>query len=153
MASMDTNIYAACRKRAGMTQEEWAEVLDVSVESIKRYETFVRLPPNHLVKRMADISGDDSIAYWHLANTTQELEVLPSIEQLNLQAATIRMMNRMSRFASKCRDRQLMEIAEDGIISEEERPLYKEILDELTGVITAFYQLRYCDADAKEDRH
>lgn len=146
MASTDTNIYASCRKRAGMTQEEWAEALDISVESIKRYETYIRLPPNHLVKRMADISGDESLPYWHLANTTQELEVLPNIEQVNLQAATIRLMNRMARFAAKSRDRQLMEIAEDGIISDDERPLYTEILDELTGVITAFYQLRYCDA-------
>lgn len=151
MASTDTNIYAACRKRAGVTQEEWAEALDISVESIKRYETYIRLPPNHLVKRMADISGDESLPYWHLANTTQELEVLPNIEQVNLQAATIRLMNRMAKFAAKSRDRQLMEIAEDGIISDDERPLYAEILDELTGIITAFYQLRYCDA--KEDKH
>ena len=151
MALTDTNIYAACRRRAGMTQEEWAEALDISVESIKRYETYVRLPPNRLVKRMADISGDAPLPYWHLANTTQELEVLPSIEQVDLQAATIRLMNRMARFAAKSRDRQLMEIAEDGIISEEEQPLYAEILDELTGVITASYQLRYCDA--KEDRY
>lgn len=147
MALTDTNIYAACRRRAGMTQEAWAEALDISVESIKRYETHVRLPPNHVVKRMADLSGDGALAYRHLANTTQELEVLPSFEQVTLQAATIRLMNRMARFAAKSRDRQLMEIAEDGIISEEERPLYAEILDELTGIITAFYQLRYCDAE------
>ena len=36
-------------------------------------------------------------------------------------------------FAAKSRDRRLLEIAEDGIISDEERSLYAEILDELTG--------------------
>lgn len=143
MAPTDTNIYASCRRRTGMTQEAWAEKLDVSVESVKRYETDVRIPPLHIVKAMADLSGDESLAYRFLAKTTQELDVLPDIEMVNLQAATIRMMNRMARFAVKARDRQLMEIAEDGIISEEEQPLYAEIMDELTGIITAFYQLKF----------
>lgn len=143
MAPTDTNIYASCRRRTGMTQEAWAEKLDVSVESVKRYETDVRIPPLHIVKAMADLSGDESLAYRFLAKTTQELDVLPDIEMLNLQAATIRMMNRMARFAAKARDRQLLEIAEDGIISEEEQPLYAEIMDELTGIITAFYQLKF----------
>lgn len=143
MAPMDTNIYATCRRRTGMTQEAWAEALDVSVESVKRYETDVRIPPLHIVKAMADLSGDESLAYRFLAKTTQELDVLPDIEMINLQAATIRLMNRMARFAAKARDRQLMEIAEDGIISDEEQPLYAEIMDELTGIITAFYQLKF----------
>ena len=143
MAPTDTNIYATCRRRTGMTQEAWAEALDVSVESVKRYETDVRIPPLHIVKAMADLSGDESLAYRFLAKTTQELDVLPDIEMINLQAATIRLMNRMARFAAKARDRQLMEIAEDGIISEEEQPLYAEIMDELTGIITAFYQIKF----------
>lgn len=147
MALTDTNIYATCRRRTGMTQEAWAEALDVSVESVKRYETDVRIPPLHVVKAMADLSGDESLAYRFLAKTTQELAVLPDIEMVNLQAATIRLMNRMARFAAKSRDRQLMEIAEDGIISEEERPLYAEILDELTGIITAYYQLKFYTED------
>ena len=149
MAPTDTNIYASCRRRTGMTQEAWAEKLEVSVESVKRYETDVRIPPLHIVKAMADLSGDESLAYRFLAKTTQELDVLPDIEMVNLQAATIRMMNRMARFAAKARDRQLMEIAEDGIISEEEQPLYAEIMDELTGIITAFYQLKFYTEEEK----
>nr|DAD95438.1 MAG TPA: helix-turn-helix domain protein [Siphoviridae sp. ctY1p61] len=148
MASMGANLYASCRRRTGMTQEAWAEKLDVSVESVKRYETDVRIPPLHIVKAMADLSGDESLAYRFLAKTTQELDVLPDIEMLNLQAATIRMMNRMARFAAKARDRQLMEIAEDGIISADEKPLYDEIMDELSGLVSAFYQLRYCKEES-----
>lgn len=148
MASMGTNLYASCRRRTGMTQEAWAEKLDVSVESVKRYETDVRIPPLHIVKAMADLSGDESLAYRFLAKTTQELEVLPDIDSVNLQAATIRLMNRMARFASKARDRQLLEIAEDGIISADEKPLYDEIMDELSGLVSAFYQLRYCKEES-----
>lgn len=148
MASMGTNLYASCRRRTGMTQEAWAEKLDVSVESVKRYETDVRNPPLHIVKAMADLSGDESLAYRFLAKTTQELDVLPDIDSVNLQAATIRLMNRMARFAAKARDRQLLEIAEDGIISADEKPLYDEIMDELSGLVSAFYQLRYCKEES-----
>lgn len=148
MASMGTNLYASCRRRTGMTQEAWAEALDVSVESVKRYETDVRIPPIPVVRQMADLCGDALVGYRYLVKVSQELEVLPDIDSVNLQAATIRLMNRMARFAAKARDRQLMEIAEDGIISADEKPLYDEIMDELSGLVSAFYQLRYCKEES-----
>ena len=148
MASMGTNLYASCRRRTGMTQEAWAEKLNISVESVKRYETDVLIPPIPVVRKMADLCGDALVGYKYIVKVSQELEVLPDIDSVNLQAATIRLMNRMPRFASKARDRQLLEIAEDGIISADEKPLYDEIMDELSGLVSAFYQLRYCKEES-----
>lgn len=148
MASMGTNLYASCRRRTGMTQEAWAEKLNISVESVKRYETDVRIPPIPVVRKMADLCGDALVGYKYIVKVSQELEVLPDIDSVNLQAATIRLMNRMARFASKARDRKLLEIAEDGIISADEKPLYDEIMDELSGLVSAFYQLRYCKEES-----
>lgn len=148
MASMGTNLYASCRRRTGMTQEAWAEKLNISVESVKRYETDVHIPPIPVVRKMADLCGDALVGYKYIVKVSQELEVLPDIDRVNLQAATIRLMNRMARFASKARDRQLLEIAEDGIISSDEKPLYDEIMDELSGLVSAFYQLRYCKEES-----
>lgn len=148
MASMGTNLYASCRRRTGMTQEAWAEKLNISVESVKRYETDVRTPSIPVVRKMADLCGDALVGYKYLVKVSQELEVLPDIDSVNLQAATIRLMNRMARFAAKARDRQLLEIAEDGIISADEKPLYDEIMDELSGLVSAFYQLRYCKEES-----
>lgn len=148
MASLGTNLYASCRRRTGMTQEAWAEKLNISVESVKRYETDVRIPPIPVVRKMADLCGDALVGYKYIVKVSQELEVLPDIDSVNLQAATIRLMNRMARFAAKARDRQLMEIAEDGIISADEKPLYDEIMDELSGLVSAFYQLRYCKEES-----
>lgn len=148
MASTGTNLYASCRRRTGMTQEAWAEKLNISVESVKRYETDVRIPPIPVVRKMADLCGDALVGYKYIVKVSQELEVLPDIDSVNLQAATIRLMNRMARFASKARDRQLLEIAEDGIISADEKPLYDEIMDELSGLVSAFYQLRYCKEES-----
>lgn len=144
MASLGTNLYASCRRRTGMTQEAWAEKLNISVESVKRYETDVRIPTIPVVRKMADLCGDALVGYKCLVKVSQELEVLPDIDSVNLQAATIRLMNRMARFAAKARDRQLLEIAEDGIISADEKPLY----DELSGLVSAFYQLRYCKEES-----
>lgn len=148
MASMGTNLYASCRRRTGMTQEAWAEKLNISVESVKRYETDVRIPSIPVVRKMADLCGDALVGYKYLVKVSQELEVLPDIDSVNLQAATIRLMNRMARFAAKARDKQLLEIAEDGIISADEKPLYDEIMDELSGLVSAFYQLRYCKEES-----
>ena len=145
MASMGTNLYASCRRRTGMTQEAWAEKLDVSVESVKRYETDVRIPPIPVVRKMADLCGDALVGYKYIVKVSQELEVLPDIDSVNLQAATIRLMNRMARFAAKARDRQLLEIAEDGVISDSERTLFDEIAGELGDIVQAALALQYAE--------
>ena len=143
MASMGTNLYASCRRRTGMTQEAWAEKLNISVESVKRYETDVRIPPIPVVRKMADLCVDALVGYKYIVKVSQELEVLPDIDSVNLQAATIRLMNRMARFASKARDRQLLEIAEDGVISDSERALFDEIAGELGDIVQAALALEY----------
>ena len=145
MASMGTNLYASCRRRTGMTQEAWAEKLNISVESVKRYETDVRIPPIPVVRQMADLCGDALVGYRYLVKVSQELEVLPDIDSVNLQAATIRLMNRMARVAAKARDRQLLEIAEDGIISDSERALFDEIAGELGDIVQAALALQYAE--------
>lgn len=148
MASMGTNLYASCRRRTGMTQEAWAEKLNISVESVKRYETGMRIPLIPVVLQMADLSGDKSVRYKYLVQVSKALGVLPDIDDASLQTATIRLMNRMARFAAKARDKQLLEIAEDGIVSADEGPLYAEIMGELSGLIAASFQLRYCKEES-----
>lgn len=40
----DTNIYKTARQKAGITREKAAEAMGISVESLKAYETYGRLP-------------------------------------------------------------------------------------------------------------
>ena len=42
------NRYARYRRAAGITQERAAELIGCSVESIKAYETGIRLPPEYV---------------------------------------------------------------------------------------------------------
>ena len=154
MSNAGMNIYAACRRRTGQTQEAWAEAIGISVESVKRYETYIRVPPNWIVREMVDLSGDESLAYRHLVNTSGSIGILPDLDEMTLQGATIKLMNRIGQFTDSRYGTQLMRISEDGIVSGEEQELYSEILDELREVVAAYYQLRYCtdcrmEVDAK----
>ena len=74
------------------------------------------------------------------AGKTQEIEVL------DLPRASIRLINRVIQFAEKRRDRELLTIAEDGVISPEERPLYEEIVAELDGLIQAAMELKVAES-------
>ena len=48
------NICAGCRKKAHKTQEQWAEVLRVSVETVKAWEGNHRIPDNYHVCLMVN---------------------------------------------------------------------------------------------------
>ena len=146
MAEPYTNIYARCRHRQGLSQEAWAERLELSVDSVKRYETGERIPSNATVVRMVNESGYEPLAMQHLIETSRTLDVLPDVKaDIPLPMAAIRLINRVLAFADGRRDKQLLQIAEDGIVSEEERPVYNAILEELQEIISAAYQVRYAD--------
>ena len=60
-------------------------------------------------------------------------------------------MNRIIGFADKNRDKQLLQIAEDGVITEKERPTYDEIVRELNDIIGAAYTLRYAEGNSNAE--
>lgn len=142
MSLYNTNIYKTARVKAGKTQESAAEAIGVSVESIKAYESYSRLPPSGVVDRMCIVYDALYLAYQHNRIASGEVKVVPEVQVLDLPRASIRLINRVISFAEKHRDRDLLAIAEDGVISEEERPLYEEIVKELDGLIQAAMELK-----------
>ena len=142
MSFNDTNIYKTARIKAGKTQESAAEALGISVESIKAYESYARIPPAGVVDLMCIVYDALYLAYQHNRIASGEVKVVPEIQVLDLPLASIRLINRVINFAEKHRDRDLLAIAEDGVISEEERPLYEEIVAELDGMIQAAMELK-----------
>lgn len=62
----------------------------------------------------------------------------------------MRIVNRVQAFADAHRDKQLMNIADDGIIDESERPLFDEIIAELEELVEAAYELKYSQETGKE---
>lgn len=142
MSCYDTNIYKVARLKAGKTQEGAAEALGISVESLKAYESYSRLPPAGVVDRMCVVYDALYLAYQHNRIASGDVKVIPEIEVLDLPRASIRVI----QFAEKRRDRELLTIAEDGVISPEERPLYEEIVAELDGLIQAAMELKVAES-------
>ncbi|MEA5143836.1 MAG: helix-turn-helix transcriptional regulator [Oscillibacter sp.] len=143
MQIIGSNIYQTARKAAGLTQEAAAERLALSVESLRAYETGVRVPGNDTVESMITVYNTQFLAVQHLRNTSNLLPACFAVEAQSLPITTIKLVNRIIAFAQKHRNDQLLAIAEDGVIDEQERPNFDEITAELDEIIQAALSLRY----------
>lgn len=138
------NIYQAARKAAGLTQEAAAERLAVSVESMRAYETGLRLPGDDVVTRMMAVYDAQYLGAQHLQCKPWLLpECVMMAKPEPLPVAVIKLVRRVMAFAEAHRSDQLMEIAEDGVISEGERDLFDEIAGELGDIVQAALALEY----------
>ena len=143
------NIYQAARLNTGFTQEYVSERIGISVESLRKYETGQRRPPDAVVWRMATLYGSMILCYQHIASG--ELGgTLPDVQAKPLEQATMRLVRLIGTFAKSGRLDQLLEINEDGVITAEERPLHDAIMAELRDIITTGLELDYATQGQKE---
>ena len=154
MLTNGPNIYQAARKESCLTQEQAAERLDVSETTVKAWEQGTRVPDNETVARMAELYGTPWLALEHLRSAGSTLGVIPEITVQSLPTAAITLINRVLDFAERHRDRQLLRIAEDGVIDEKGRPDFDDICRDLDGIVGAALQVKYTsDApDKKKER-
>ena len=94
MAALYPNIYQRGRKTTLLTQEEAAERLGISPETLKRYEGGRLTPPDETVARMCEVYGVSWLALEH-AQATDRLGILPEVEPKPLPMATISLTNRL----------------------------------------------------------
>lgn len=142
MSLYDTNIYKTARIKAGITQEAAAEAIGISVESLKAYESYSRLPPNRVVDLMCIVYDALYLAYQHNRISSGEIKVVPEVQVLDLPRASIQLINKVIRFAEQHRDRELLQIAEDGVIDANERALFDEIMADLDELVRAALELK-----------
>ena len=147
MSALYPNIYKRARKVTLLTQEEAAERLHISPETLKRYEGGRLTPPDETVARMCEVYGASWLALEH-AKATDRLGILPELEPKPLPMATISLTNRLRDAADRLAG--LLRIAEDGVIDDAERPEFDSIVQDLRETIAAAYQVIY--ADAKKER-
>lgn len=147
MASLYPNIYQRGRKTTLLTQEEAAERLHISPETLKRYEGGRLTPPDETVARMCEVYGVSWLALEH-AKATDRLGILPELEPKPLPMATISLTNRLRDAADRLAG--LLRIAEDGVIDDAERPEFDTIVQDLRETIAAAYQVIYADGAKKE---
>ena len=143
------NLYQRARKATRLSQEEAAERLGLSAESLKQYEGGRRVPPDDVVARMVEVYDLPWLALEH-SQATDRLGVLPEVTQRPLPQASIALARRVRQMTGQLNE--MLDIAEDGRIDEDERPMYEGIIAELRDLQAAIYQYIYADDGAKKDR-
>lgn len=144
MADRYPSIYQRARKDACLTQEQAAELLSVSVETVKAWEQRQRVPRPEDVERMQAAYGTPWLGLEYTRATCGQLGVLPELRLQGLPTAVLRLINRATALADDYR--RLMLIAEDGIIDEIEAPEFDRIAQSIQDVIAAGYEVLYAEA-------
>lgn len=152
MAGRDLSIYQTARKEAHMTQEQAAEQLGVSVETVKAWEQGQRVPRPEDVERMQSTYGTPWLGLSYTRATCGRLGAVPEVTRRELPEAVLALINRSTDLADGYR--RLMRIAEDGVIDEREAPEFAQIAEDIQGVIAAAYEVLYAEAPPgiKSDR-
>ena len=136
------------REARKLTQEQAAELAGVSVDSWYAYEANNRLPSKATVTRICTALEAPWLALYFLEAHTADMKVLPELHARELPTAVLTLVNRVLEFADQCMDRELMLIAEDGVIDEAERPVYDRITEAIDGIIEAAMAVK-CPMNAK----
>lgn len=136
------NIYQVAREAAGLTQERAAELIGLSVESVRTYETEKRVPGDDTVIKMVDIYNANYLAYQHLKYKTQVGNmILPKVCEMPLSEAALRMIHELN----DCMEYQasIVEIAMDGKVDESEKMKWQEICQRCRRLCRAIFALQF----------
>ena len=139
------------REGRDMTQEQASEKVGVSVDTWYAYEANRRLPPPETVNRICDALEAPWLAMYFLEAHSGSMKVLPNVTARALPTAVLTLLSRVLDFNEKCRIKELVSVAEDGVVDEFEQDLYDEIVEELDGIIEAALAVKF-PMDAKKDR-
>ena len=82
MPEQYTNLYQKARRTARLTQEQAAEALEISVESVKAYENDLRIPPNCTVAQMVQAYDAPWLALEHLQSQGRKIGVISHLSNM-----------------------------------------------------------------------
>ena len=144
MEKISGNIYRNARLTAGLTQERWSEYLGISPDSVRKYESGELLPGDESVSKMAEVSGQLILPYWHLVRKSRlAAAILPELEEEKaLPEAVLGLLIQIEDF----RDvgmKKLLRIAADGKIDLTEEHDYDLAIDQLRELIRRAYAIGY----------
>lgn len=143
MQVTNRNFYQIARGAKGLTQERAAELIDISVESIRAYESGRVIPPTIVVLRMIDVYEHPVLALQHLRNSSDIAEgLLPDLKDgTTLSEAVLALLSSMDDFDAIAKD--LRSIAKDNTIDETERPRFDRALEKLQNAADAIMAVRF----------
>ena len=133
------NIYCQCRRLAALKNEKLksregaAEQLGYSPSSVGGWESGNDRPSPEAVMLMSDLYHAPELKNYYCRNECPLGEGMPELKIRDIDRITVMTLSAIKK-VSQSRD-NLLEIVEDGIISEDERPQLAQIIknmDELT---------------------
>lgn len=150
MQTDSSNIYKKARMAAGITQERAAELLDISVRSLADYENGVRVPQCDVVDGMVTVYNSQLLAVQHVRMEAQAIrDILPEVRAMRLPEAVLTLVHAIYDFSDDRLDRELIEIARDGVISEDEEERFEHIMQQMGMCYAAYLSLRCSHRDRR----
>lgn len=147
MQTPSRNIYQIARSAKGLTQERAAELIDISVESVRAYESGRVIPPTSVVLHMIDVYEYPVLALQHLRNSSDLANcLLPDLQDgTTLSEAVLGLLSSMDEFDAIAKD--LRSIAKDNVIDESERPRFNRALVTLQSAADAIMAVRFAKSN------
>lgn len=144
------NVYFVARKRAAMynerlySREGAAELLGISVSTLADYELGnTKVVPVDKVVLMADLYNAPELKTGYCKHECPICSYLPvATEAKGLEGITLRLMKRPDCDELNRIKKELVDITEDGIIDETEKPELKKILAFLDEVAESISELK-----------
>ncbi len=144
------NVYFVARKRAAMynerlySREGAAELLGISVSTLADYELGnTKVVPVDKVVLMADLYNAPELKTGYCKHECPICSYLPvATEAKGLEGITLRLMKRLDYDELNRIKKELVDITEDGIIDETEKPELKKILAFLDEVAESISELK-----------
>jgi len=138
------NIYQKAREATDLTQEAVAELLDISVESLRAYETGVRVPKNKTVEKMALAYGSEWLLIQHLLSDDIAGKCLPKpMIDFTLSQATLWLLKELE--TSRTLTPRLVEITYSNALSHDQQAEFETLMSRLFDLAGAVLTLRFCD--------
>ena len=130
------NIYKNARRNAGLTQEQAAEQLYISVRSLAEYEAGRTIPPDDVVCRMVELYNARHLAYLHLKQSTEVgRRFLPDLHILDLPRSVLKLQKEVKDVTDI--HHHMVDVACDGMVEEHESETWRSIEKELMEMVGA----------------
>lgn len=146
----NTNVYFQARKKAAIynerlySREGASELLGISVSTLADYELGnTKVVPVDKVVLMADLYCAPELITGYCMRECPVHGFLPlATEEKSIQGIALRLLKGFNEDELKAMKVDLIEITEDGIISQEEIPKLKEILNKLDGMAKVISEMK-----------
>jgi transcriptional regulator with XRE-family HTH domain len=136
MMGKRTNIYKNARRAAGLTQEQAAEHLYISVRSLAEYEAGRTIPACNTVCRMIETFNTPWLAYEHLRHSSEVgQKYLPEVNLTDLAKSVLRLQKELQDVVEA--NPNLVAVACDGVIHPNEEEVWKQVSKEVMEMVAA----------------